>query len=101
MSFEAGIDSSLMQFGAAFIQLEHLVVKSSLCPLTPQFVQISSTIVVILNCGAVFSCAFLCEMWKNGFSGAFLIPISLFIIGSWRLKRRMGLRAAFIVLFCG
>lgn len=83
------------------MQLEHLVVNSSLCPLTPQFVQISSNIVVILKCEAVFPCAFLREMRKNGFSGACLIPISLFIIGFWRLKSRMGLCAAFIVLFCG
>lgn len=83
------------------VRLEHLVVNSSLCSLTPQFVLISSNIVVILKCGAVFSHAFLCEMWKNFFSGVFLIPIPLFIIGCWRLKNRMGLCAAFIVLFCG
>lgn len=77
------------------------LLNSSPCPLTLQFVYISSNVVVIWKCAAVFSCAFLCEMWENGFSGAFLIAISLFIIGFWRSKNRMGLCAAFIVLFCG
>lgn len=77
--------------------------------LTPRFVLLLlgrflptvSNVAVILERGAVFSCMFLCEMWKNGSSVAF--PVPSFIIGFciWRLKNRTGLCTAFLVLFSG